>query len=150
MHLNEMPSEFIKLQSRAVPATFANTEKVSDAILISDYLMYMFVLLIGDMAAETVDFRLEVADDSGFSTNKTTLKAATQLAANASNNDSKQIILECRAEDAIRVSSTALYIRGRAITGGATGGPCALVGFGVNPRYGKGSHLASVVEVARP
>lgn len=150
MFSGSMPSEFIKLQSRAVPATFANTEKVSDAITIADYMAFMFVLLIGDMASETVDFRLEVADDSGFTTNKTTLKAATQLAANASNNDSKQIILEARNEDALRVSSTALYIRGRAITGGATGGPCAIVGFGVQPRYGKGSHLASVLEVARP
>ena len=148
--LNSMPSEFIKMQSRAVPATFANTEKVSDAIAIANYHTFFFVLLIGDMASETVDFRLEVADDSGFSTNKTTLKAATQLAAHASNNDSKQIILECRNEDALAVLATAQYIRGRAITGGATGGPCCIFGAGVWPRYGQGSHMASVVEVARP
>ena len=148
--MNKMPSEFIKLQARAVPATFANTEKVTDAITVADYWQFVFVLAIGDVAAETVDFRLEVADDSGFTTNKTTLKAATQLAAHASNNDSKEIILEARNEDIIRVSSTALYIRGRAITGGATGGPMAILGFGVYPRYGKGSHRASVVEVARP
>ena len=148
--MNKMPSEFIKLQARAVPATFANTEKVTDAIAVADYWQFVFVLAIGDVAAETVDFRLEVADDSGFTTNKTTLKAATQLAAHASNNDSKEIILEARNEDIIRVSATALYIRGRAITGGATGGPMAILGFGVYPRYGKGSHRASVVEVARP
>jgi len=148
--MNKMPSEFIKLQARAVPATFANTEKVTDAIAVADYHQFVFILAIGDVAAETVDFRLEVADDSGFTTNKTTLKAATQLAAHASNNDSKEIILEARNADIIRVSSTALYIRGRAITGGATGGPMAILGFGVYPRYGKGSHRASVVEVARP
>ena len=150
MHMNAMPSEFIKLQSRVSAVTMANTEKVSDALAIADYFAFMFVLSLGDMASETIDFRIEAADDSGFTTNKTTIKAATQLAAHASNNDSKEIILECRNEDIIALTTTALYVRGRGITGGATGGPACILGFGVFPRYGKGSHRASVVEVARP
>jgi hypothetical protein len=150
MFAGAMPSEYIKLQARAVPSTFVNVEKLTDAIAVADYHAFLFVLAIGDVAAETVDFRIEVADDSGFTTNKITLKAATQLAANASNNDSKELIIECRNEDLQRVSATALFVRGRAITGGATGGPMAIIGFGVYPRYGKGSNRASVLEVARP
>ena len=117
------------------------------------YDTFRATLLIGDMASETIDFRIEVADDSGFTTAKTTIVASTQLAASATLNDNKVLVLECRASDAKRLAPTSRFLRGRAITGGATGGSGAILVTGFVVRKGPptpiaASRLRQFVEIA--
>jgi len=125
------------------PQTVANSEAVSDAIDMSKYRRVMAIFSLGDMAAETIDARLESDSASDFGTSKETAVAATQLAAHATNNDNNQIILELSGDD---LTDGDQYVRGRMITGGGTGGPASCVILG-EPRYSNEADLASVVEI---
>ena len=110
--------------------TITSTETVSGTIDASLYDEVMFELFLGNMPAETIDFRIEectAADGTGAQS----LLAATQLAAHASNNDNEHIVLAVRTT---KVSSGFRYLRGRAITGDVTGGPACIVGRSL-PRY---------------
>lgn len=146
MQINARPWEVAPIIDVGDPATMANTEKTTTGVATGQYHGYRYVLLLGNMASETIDFRVEVADDSGFSTNKVTLKAATQLAAHATNNDSKQIEIFVTGIDIEKASPTARYIRARGITGNATGGPVAMLGIGVGARYAPVTALATVLQ----
>lgn len=110
--------------------TITSTETVSGTIDASLYDEVVFELYLGDMAAETIDFRIEECTASD-GTGAQSLLAATQLAAHATNNDDKHVVLAVRTT---KVSSGFRYLRGRAITGDVTGGPACIVGRGV-PRY---------------
>lgn len=148
--MNGMPNEVAPIAAVLAPITMANSEKTTGAAEIAQCDAWRAVLMTGDMAAETIDFRIEAADDSGFSTNKTTIVAATQLAAHASNNDNKLIVLEAKSSDIRRIASTAKYVRARGITGGATGGPCAMVLEGMTARKQAPTNIAAIAEVKRP
>mgnify|MGYP005823324107 CR=1 FL=1 len=145
-----MPSEASAIAAVAAPATMANSEKVTGAADAASYASFRAVLLLGDMASETIDFRIECADDSGFSNNKTTVVSSTQLAAHATNNDSKALVLECRDRDIIKASATARYVRARGITGGGTGGPAAILLEGFGARKQPVTNNTAVLEVKRP
>jgi hypothetical protein len=105
------------------PGTVANTQALSDVIDMANYEQVMCTLLLGNMASETIDFRVHTCDAAG--NNLVQLKAITQLAANASANDNAQAVITVRAEELNSVSEGARYIRFGAVTGGATGGPVA-------------------------
>lgn len=124
-----------------VVAEVANTEKVTAAIDMSKFRKAMFILQTGDIAAQTLDFQVESDSSSGFATAKATLKSATQVAPHASNNDSKQVIIEV---DASQLPDGHRYVRGRAIGGGAITGPVAITVLGAT--YASGQQSASVVE----
>ena len=149
MSINIGAGEKLAIVATVDPQTVANSEAVTDAVDMSKFDQAIFILALGDMASETIDFRIETDTVSTFDNDKTTLKAATQLAAHATNNDSDQIVLWCRAQDLL-ANSSHRYVRGRAITGGATGGPAAIIGLGVDARHepATDSDLASVVEIA--
>jgi hypothetical protein len=145
---NLRPSEAFAVVSTIDPVVVANVEAAGDYVDMGAWESVVFIFLTGDMAAETVDFKLEQAT-AAAGTGKKDLVTATQLAAHASNNDAKQVVIECRASQ-LDVANNFRFVRPRMITGGATGGPCACVGLGFNARYNVGTDLATVVQITRP
>lgn len=131
------------------PATTANTQRNTGAIDLAVWDSLLFVFSLGNMASETIDCGVETVDSDGTSNAvDITGKQATQLAAHASNNDDKQIVVAVKSVDLI--ANGKRYVRGTMVTGGATGGPAGCVVLGV-PRYGPadGVDLASVVQVVK-
>jgi hypothetical protein len=92
----------------------------------------LVVFRLGDMAAETIDCVVERCESGG--TGNVTLKAATQLAAHAANNDSKIIVIAVDSNDLAGTDQE--HIRGKITTGGVTGGTCSIAVIGLEPRYG--------------
>lgn len=108
------------------------------------------ITLIGvtaDMASETIDFALYQATDTSGTSAKS-LKAATQLAAHATNNDSKIVVITADAAD-LDLDNGFVTVAGRCVTGGATGGVVALTVLGSELRYGPAALVdnAAVVEI---
>lgn len=140
-------AEGLPVLSTIDPQTVANSAVVGDYIAAASYHKLIFIFLLGNMAAETIDCGVYEATD-GSGTGAQALKAATQLAANASNNDNKQIVIEI---DTRKLTSGFTHVAPRMITGGASGGPAACVALGVVSRFdpATNSDLATVVEIAR-
>jgi len=126
-------------------ATASSTPLASTAIAVKNHGKFLFVFRLGDMASETIDCIVETCDSGGG--NNTTLKAATQLAAHASNNDSKVITIAVEENEVS--ASGRQYLRGKVTTGGATGGTVTIASFGLEPHNGPASlnDNAFVVEV---
>lgn len=126
-------------------ATANSTPLAGTALNMKDWSKALFVFRLGDMAAETIDCVVETCDSNGA--NNVTLKAATQLAAHASNNDNKVIVIGVD-ENELNASGKA-YVRGKITTGGATGGTCTIAALGVEPRYGIAGDVdnSAVVEI---
>jgi hypothetical protein len=138
-------NEALKIAGVRSPAIVNNTQALSSVVDMSLYQKVMAILNLGDMANETVDFSLRSSNaisGGALTGTVTTRLAATQLAANASANDNKQIILEL---DSSQLGGDR-YLDARAITGGATGGVAGILIFG-EPYYTSQSHIASVVQV---
>lgn len=142
MTTEKQVNEMLKLAASRNISTMNSTPAVTAAVDMSLFKKVYAVLVLGDMANETVDFRLESAAADNFSGTVTTRVAATQLAANASNNDNKQIILEL---DNSQVAGDR-YVRGRGVTGNTTGGNVAMLIFGV-PFDSTTDNAESVVEI---
>jgi hypothetical protein len=141
-------SEICAVVATLDPVTMANVEKTTDWVDVGSFESVMFILLTGDMASETIDFKLEQATSSGGA-GKKDLVVATQLAASAAANDGGQIILETRAEELDQANGYR-FVRASGVTGGATGGPAAIIGLGVNARYGVGTDLSTVAQITHP
>jgi hypothetical protein len=144
--MSSQPSEQIAVVGTVDPQTVANTAKLTDAVDMSKFHELLAILLLGDMASETIDFELQESATAGGTYTTITGKAATQLAAHATNNDNKQIVINLKAEE---LSAGKQFVKGRVITGGATGGPACVVMLGVKPRYGPASDddLTDVVQI---
>lgn len=126
------------------PATVANTIAYTDVIDMSKYDQAVATLLLGNMAAETIDFACYTCNADGSS--PVSLKAATQLAASAGANDGAQIVIAVLAAELLATDKR--YIKFGVVTGNTTGGPAAVVVHGV-PRYGLASErdLSTVAEI---
>jgi hypothetical protein len=131
------------------PQTVNSTAKVSGAIAAKTGVTYLAIFQFGDMAAETIDCGIQSVDSDGTS-NAADISGlqATQLAAHATNNDNKQIVIAFDGTDLI--ASGKSHFRARAVTGNTTGGPGSCVVVAV-PRYGpaEGSDLTSVVQIVK-
>lgn len=140
-------AEALAVVSTIDPQTVANSAKVGDYVDMSKYQKVIFYFLLGDMAAETIDCGVYEATDSG-GTGAQALKAATQLAAHASNNDNKQIVIEVNAAN---LSSGFTHVAPRMVTGNTTGGAASAIGLAAVNRYdpANAGDLATVVEIAR-
>ena len=138
-------TEKIALVATIDPATLANTEQFSDVVDMSKYHQVAGFLFLGNIAAETVDFKAYSCDSNG--SNAVALKTATQLAAHASNNDGVQIAIGVRPQDLL--ASGKQYVKFGAVTGGATGGPACVAVFACDLRQGLAADadLSSVVEL---
>ncbi|MGD9824811.1 hypothetical protein [Desulfobacter sp.] len=145
--INEQTSEKIAVIGTIDPQTVVNTEVFTDVVDMSKYHQAMFICALGNMAAETIDFTVYYCDSDGG--NATALKSATQLAADASANDNKQIVISVRDQELLTVAETTRYLKAGLVTGGASGGPACVVALGVDSKYGpaSGSDLASVAEI---
>ena len=139
----KLPNEDWKVIAVRSPAAMANTQVFSDVVDMSKYRTVIAILLLGDMAAETIDFSLQTDSAQAFNVDVQTLVAATQLAANAANNDSKQIVLQAVVE---KMKPGHRFLRARGITGNTVGGLAAMILLG-EPRYSNEANLASVLEV---
>lgn len=127
------------------PQTVANTQLYTDVVDMQKHHQALFVALLGNMAAETIDFTLYYCDSDG--NNAVELKDCTQLAAHASNNDNKQLVISLRAEELLAASKR--YVKAGLVTGAGTGGPAAVLALGVDSRSqpASGDDLSSVVEI---
>lgn len=99
------------------------------------------IACLGDMANETIDIALY--QGQGGSTNAKALKAATQLAASASANDSGIVIITARTDE-LDVDGGFTHVAGRIVTGNTTGGTCTMLVVGSDLRYAP----ASLVDAA--
>ncbi len=127
------------------PQTVANVAKLTAAVDMAKFAQATFVFLLGDMAAETIDCGVYECADSGGTYTALSGKQATQLAAHASNNDNKQVVITVRSEE---LSTGKRYLKGRMITGGSTGGSACIVALGES-RLGPATDdkASSVVQV---
>jgi hypothetical protein len=139
----KLPNEGWKVIATRDPATLNSTPGLSDVVDMSKYRTVMAILLLGDMAAETIDFSLQTDTVAAFNVDTQTLVAATQLAANASANDGKAIVLQAVVE---KMKAGHRFLRARAVTGNTTGGAASMILLG-EPRYSNEANLADVVEV---
>lgn len=144
--MNSKLSEAVAIVGTIDPATVANTEVFTDVVDLGALRQVAAVALIGNVPAETIDFKAYSCDSDGNNAAAITGRAATQLAAHASNNDGKQLVINVRDGDLI--ASGKQHVKFGLVTGGATGGPCAVVVLGA-PRQGIASanDLASVAEI---
>jgi hypothetical protein len=126
-------------------ATASSTPLAGTAVSVAKHGKFLVVFRLGDMASETIDCAVETCDSNGA--NNVALKEATQLAAHASNNDSKVIVIGVEANQV--AASGKSYIRGKITTGNTVGGTCTIAVFGLEPRNGpaSGGDNAAVVEV---
>ncbi|MGL4553465.1 MAG: hypothetical protein ACRC33_20045 [Gemmataceae bacterium] len=114
------------------PQTVNSTAKLTAAVDMAKFPQVSFVFLLGDMASETIDCGVYESDGSAGTYAALTGKQATQLSAHASNNDNKQIVITVRSEE---LSAGKRYLKGRMVTGGATGGMACIVALAA-PRTG--------------
>ncbi|MGQ0589314.1 MAG: hypothetical protein ACT4N8_07270 [Sphingosinicella sp.] len=140
-------AEALAVLSTIDPGTITSTPKVGDWVAVKNYHKLIAIFLLGDIVAETIDAAVQEAQ-SGSGTGAQAFKAATQLAAHATNNDNVQIVIEI---DVSKISAGFTHVAPRLVTGGITGGPAAAVILGVVNRFdpASDSDLASVVEIAR-
>jgi len=138
-------SEDLALVATLDPVTVVNSEVFTDAVDMGAMQQALAILAIGNVAAETVDFKAYSCDSDGNNAAAITGRTATQLAAHATNNDAKQILINIRDTDLL--ASGKQHVKFGVVTGGATGGPMGITVLG-KPRQGLGSanDLASVVE----
>jgi hypothetical protein len=91
------PSERIAVVATIDPATYNDTEQLSDAVDMSKWHELMAVVLVGDMpASSTLDITLKEASTSGGSYAAIAGKSATQLGAS---DDNKQVVINLKAEE---------------------------------------------------
>lgn len=145
MDSNVRATEKVALVATLDPVTVVNVEQFSDVVDMSKYHQIIGIAMTGNMAAETIDFKVYTCDSNG--SNATVLKAATQLAAHATNNDGVQIIIGVRPADLVATSKQ--YVKFGLVTGNTTGGPAAVAVLAVDIRQGLAANtdLSSVVEL---
>lgn len=146
MSLNQKIAESVALVARIDPQTVVNSEVFTDVIDFGAMQQVAAICALGNMAAETIDFRFYSCDSNGSNAALVTGKAATQLAANASNNDNKQLVINVRDTDLL--ASGKQYGKFGLVTGNTAGGPAAVLVLG-RPRQGAGTDndLSSVLQI---
>jgi hypothetical protein len=145
MHSNVLAAEKVAIAAALVPATVSNTEVFSGVVDMSTFGQVLGVAQLGNMAAETIDFKAYTCAADGGSA--TLLKSCTQLAAHASNNDGKQLAINVRGGELL--ASSARYVKFGLVTGGSTGGPAAILVLGTDMRIGGAAEndASSVVQI---
>jgi len=137
------------------PVVLADAALFTDYIDMSKFEQILGILMLGDVAAKTFDFDVYAYTDTSAG-NATLVKAATQLAAHATNNDGKQVAINVTRQDVLaKETSTTLaagglrYIRFRAVSEAAQDGPVGLVALAGKANYdpANANDLASVAEI---
>lgn len=126
--------------------TLNSTEVFTDVVDMGANQQALAVLLLGNVAADTIDFKAYSCDSDGNNAAAISGRAATTLAAHATNNDNKQLVINLRDTDLLASGKQ------HAKFGVATGSTASSVGGAIvvaQPRQGLASanDLASVVEI---
>lgn len=139
------PSEKVGIVATIDPQTVVNSEVFSDVVDMRLWHEVMFILCLGNMSSETIDFAVYTCDSDG--SNATELKDIVQLSASASANDNKQAVINVKSMDL--ASANKRYVKAGVVTGGASGGPACVIGLGMVPRYTPASDydLSTVAEI---
>jgi hypothetical protein len=139
-------SERLALVGTIDPVVVVNSEVFTDVVDMGANQQCLAVAMLGNMAAETIDFKAYSCDSDGNNAAAITGRAATQLAAHATNNDGKQMVINIRDTDLL--ASGKQHVKFGLVTGGATGGPAGVAVL-ASARQGQGSanDLASVAEI---
>lgn len=126
------------------PVVVTTAEVFTDVVDMSRHDQLLALVLSGDMAAAaTMDFKFYGCDSDGNNATAA-VKAATQRAADASNNDGIQIEMIIRA---IEMPAAKPRWGKFGIVSASTGGPMAVIVFSVAPRYApSATQLATMVE----
>ncbi len=122
--------------------TASSTPLVTSYVSAKNFGRAILFAMTGDMAAETID--VAIYQGQGGSTNAKSLKAATQLAAHASNNDTGIVIVSVDLND-LDVTNGYTHIAGRIVTGAGTGGTCTALLIGGDCRYAPASLVDGTV-----
>lgn len=143
---NQKMSEGLAVAAVLASVTVVNSEVFTGVVDFGANQQAMAILNLGNMAAETIDFRFYSCDSDGSNAALVTGKAATQLAAHATNNDSKQLVINVRDTDLL--PSGKQYGKFGVVTGGATGGPAGVVVLAA-PRQGAAADVdvATVLQI---
>jgi len=142
---NALISEYIGVLT-AKGGTASSTPLITAWVKPGSFRRVLGILALGDMASETIDCVLMRAVDSG-GTSPTNVKLATQLAAHASNNDNKIILLNASEAD---YDPAKPFMALKVTTGGATGGLVAMTLLGSMPREENIAALeSSVVQIVK-
>lgn len=145
MFSNAKPGEIVAVVGKISPQTVSNSATVySDVVDLSKYTAVQAIALFGDMANETIDFKCYTCDSDGSNPSALSGYAMTQLAASASANDNKGAIINLLSDGLI--ASGKQYVKFGLVTGGGTGGSCAMVVQGLFPRFAPVSHIAAIVQ----
>lgn len=144
--MSQKLAEALALVATLDPGTVVNVEQFTDVVDMGAMDQCVGIALLGNMAAETIDFKAYSCDANGSNAVALTGRAATQLAAHASNNDGVQLLINVRNEDL--QASGKQHVKFGLVTGGASGGPAAVVVV-ATPRQGWGAanDLASVAQI---
>jgi len=128
------------------PVTVVNSEVFSDVIDMKKFHKVLGTLLIGNVASETIVFRCVTCDSAG--NNVAAFKTASTLAAHATNNDGKQILIEVDGADLPGTTNADRYIKFGVVTGSTSGGPMSISAHGI-PKHlpATGQDLATIVKI---
>ncbi len=138
--------EMLPLLAQISPQTVANTPVLSSYVAVKDLHEIFAEFQLGNMAAETIDVAIYQATDSGGSGAKA-LKAATQLAAHATNNDNKVVQVSALAED-MDHDNGFTHVALRMVTGNTTGGAASATLRGRMRSLTGDDQIAAAVETA--
>jgi hypothetical protein len=126
---SNLPSDRIGVVGTIDPQTVVNTEVFSDVVDMNNFDQACFILLTGDMANETVTFRVVESATSGGTYTLVTGKSKAYTAS-ATANDNVQCQINLKASE---LSSGMKFVKAGAVTGGASGGMMAVVALGLKP-----------------
>jgi hypothetical protein len=144
-YVNCKVSDVCDVKAALYPATVNSTPGETEAVLIAREQQVVAILATGNMASETIDFAIYSCDDDS-KTNPHAFLEATQLAANASNNDSKFLWLEARNENFLHTTDADQgYCYASAVTGDTGGGPAAIALLGFDLGNCKASERVAIV-----
>lgn len=139
-------AEELAMLAHAV-GTASSTPLVTSYVSAKNFGRALLIVRTGDMAAETID--VAIYQGQGGSTNAKSLKAATQLASHASNNDNGILLIGVDLNDLDTVNGYT-HIAGRIVTGAGTGGTCTAVLLGGDVRFGPASLVDGTVLSVTP
>jgi len=130
--LNINPASALKIVATIDPATITGAEVFSDPIDMGIWESVMAILLTGDIAGGTLDFKVYQCLYDGSSPTAA-IKSITQWATSATTSDNAQAIMAFRSDE-MPAAGAARYCK-FGLTIGSTGGPAAVVVLGVANRF---------------
>ncbi len=127
--------------------TASSTPLVSSYVSAKNCGRALLLVRTGDMAAETID--VAIYQGQCGSTNAKSLKAATQLASNASANDNGVVVIGVDLND-LDVANGFTHIAGRVVTGAGTGGTVTMFLLGGDLRFAPASRVDTTLLALTP